>query len=217
MPETHLNNRDRSLRREIHAPKQLLVEGRTAEIFFREWIQDTQRHDDIQVRDFGSIAELTGYLKVFCSQKKFKELVSSLGIIRDAETSSPHDAFQSVRASLEAAGLTSPSSLGHLSNGTPKTSIYILPDCNQNGMLESLCWMALHNDPDHEHHTTCVVDYINCVRQKISVQNQEKAKVWAFLAGFGDFDPLLGRAAQAKLWKWDCGALAHLAEYLKSL
>ncbi len=217
MSVTLSGNRERSMARAIETSKQLLVEGRTAEIFFRQWIQDTNLQGQIQVRDFGSIAELTGYIKVFSNQKKFKEQVSSLGIIRDAEDCSARDAFQSVCASLQAAGLAPPSSLGAASGGSPKTSVYILPDCDKTGMLESLCWTALHNDSAHEHHVRCVINYLNCLTERINVRNEAKARVWAFLSGFGEYDPLVGRAAQAKLWKWNCGTLSHLGAFLNSL
>ncbi len=61
-----------SLQRPILTPKQLLVEGRTPEMFFREWVENTNLRQQIQVRDFGSISNLTGYLKVFVSYRAFQ-------------------------------------------------------------------------------------------------------------------------------------------------
>ena len=54
-----------SLRRPIQTSKQLLVEGRTAEIFFREFTEALGLKEQVQVRDFGSLEELTPYLELF--------------------------------------------------------------------------------------------------------------------------------------------------------
>ncbi|MEK7833487.1 MAG: DUF3226 domain-containing protein, partial [Acidobacteriota bacterium] len=75
----------KSLSRSITTNAQLLVEGRTPEIFFREMVEYLGLADRIQVRDFGSISDLTDYLKDFTQKADFIETVTSLGIIRDAE------------------------------------------------------------------------------------------------------------------------------------
>ncbi len=47
-----------SLKRSIETPAQLLVEGWTAEIFFRELVEFLKLQTQIQVRDFGDIGSL---------------------------------------------------------------------------------------------------------------------------------------------------------------
>ena len=51
-----------SLKRDILAPKQLLVEGRTPEIFFREWVEALGLNGKIEVRDYGSLDQLVDFL-----------------------------------------------------------------------------------------------------------------------------------------------------------
>lgn len=110
-----------SLRRPIEATKQLLVEGRTPEIFFREWIEALGLKSYVEVRDFRSIGDLTDFLKVFTSLKQFREGVTSLGIVRDAEQSSAASAFDSVCSSLKEVGLSCPDGIGKFSEATPRT------------------------------------------------------------------------------------------------
>ena len=100
-----------SLKRPIQAPKQLLVEGRTAEIFFREWVEALGLEGQVEVRDFGSLTVLTDFLKVFTGYKEFRESVVSVGIIRDAEDMPAESAFRFVCYSLQVVGLTCPGGL----------------------------------------------------------------------------------------------------------
>ena len=208
-----------SLERRIKTPKQLLVEGRTSEIFFREWIETLELRDQVEVRDFGSLSQLTDYLRNFAHLKKFRDgFVVSLAIIRDAEEKPAAAAFDSVCASLKAVGLSCPTGLASFSTGIPRTGIYISPDCQGNGMLETLCWTLLQNDSRFTSHVACVKDYLACLRQgQANLPNETKTKVWAFLATQSKSDPQVGRAAQTGIWDWQNQAFAHLRAFLGAL
>lgn len=207
-----------SLKRPIQAPKQLLVEGRTPEIFFREWVAVLELGNQVEVRDYGSIADLTAYLRVFTARKEFREAVQSVAIVRDAEDQPASSAFKSVCASLGEVKLESPEQLGGFSSGKPRTGVFVLPDCRQPGMLETLCWSALEQDPRLAPQLNCVTAYLACRRAaQAQVHNEAKARVWTFLAGQGLFDPQVGRAAQKSVWDWSSPALADLGAFLKAL
>lgn len=207
-----------SLKRRIQAPKQLLVEGRTPEIFFREWVETPGLKGQVEVRDYGSLTQLTDFLKVFTGYKEFREIVVSVGIVRDAEDKPATSAFQSVCSSLRVVGLTCPEACGSFSIGHPRTGIFVLPDCQQPGMLETLCWTSLEHDPKNEPELACVMAHLDCLgRANVQVRNAAKAKVWTYLAGRGEFDPMVGRAAQAKIWNWESAALRRLSDFIKLL
>jgi hypothetical protein len=207
-----------SKERPIRAPKQLLVEGRTPEIFFREWVQALGLDGKIEVRDYHSFTQLTDFLKVFTGYKEFKESVESVGIIRDAEDKPATLAFQSVCASLRVVGLNCPEKCGAFSNGPKRTGVFVLPDCDQPGMLETLCWSILETDPKSKQEVDCVMAHLQCLgRAKVQTRNPNKAKVWTYLAGRGEFEPQVGRAAQAKVWEWKSPVLQRLAEFLQRL
>lgn len=207
-----------SLRRPIQTPKQLLVEGRTAEIFFREFTESLGLKEQVQVRGFGSLEDLTPYLEVFTGYKEFRESVSGLGIIRDAEDKPATAAFNSVCASLRASGLPCPEAMRRFTEASPHTGVFILPDCEAPGMLETLCWQALRAASGLAGQLDCVDAYLACVRQTGGeIRNEAKARVWSHLSAKGAFDPLVGRAAQAKTWDWQSPAFGPLREFLTSL
>jgi len=207
-----------SLNRPITAPKQLLVEGRTPEIFFREWIEALGLKGTVEVRDFGSIDELTDFLKVFTGRPEFREGVKSIGIVRDAEKASPASAFASICSGLSAVGLASPLGIGKFSQETPRTGVFILPDCSGQGMLETLCWSVLASDPKNSQRLECVEGYLSCLRSAgVETANAAKAKIWAYLAGEGKFEPQLGRAAQVNMFDWAAPPLEALSTFLKSI
>jgi len=210
-------NSQTSLNRPISTPKQLLVEGRTAEIFFREWIESTELKNELQVRDFGSVSNLTGYLKVFTALKDFREKVITIGIVRDAEQNSAASVFQSICSSLTTVGLTPPAALNSTSESPTRTAVFVLPDCDHSGMLETLCWQVLQSDPKLGDQLKCVADYLDCVRHKTRIRNETKARIWTYFSGLGEFDPLLGHSARAKKWDWACPAFAKLSSFLTAL
>src|SRR5258708_33786007 len=94
--------------RSILVPKQILLEGRTPEMFFREWIMATGLEHSAEARNFGSLQELTPYLKVFTKLQRFREFVTSIAIIRDAEDQPAKSGFDSVCSSLKDADLPLP-------------------------------------------------------------------------------------------------------------
>jgi hypothetical protein len=204
--------------RPIGAPKQLLVEGRTPEIFFREWVEYLKLDKTIEVRKYGSLDELTDFLKVFTRRPDFEEKVKSVGIIRDAEDKPAKSAFDSVCESLRAVGLVFPQGFRSFGDGPIRTGVFILPDCEQPGMLETLCWSSLETDPKLRRQLDCVAAHFQCLREAgVQTQNPHKGRVWTYLAGLGKFDPQVGRAAQYKVWDWNSPALGKLATFLQEL
>jgi hypothetical protein len=207
-----------SLGRPIKAPKQLLVEGRTPEIFFREWVEAMGLKAQLEVRDYLSLNDLTPFLKLFTGYKEFREIVTSVAVVRDAEANPASSAFDSVCAALNAVNLPCPDAIASFSTGSPRTGIFVLPDCRNPGMLETLCWSVLQADSKYAQHLGCVTDYVACLRKaNAEIRNEPKALVWTFLAGMGLFDPQVGRAAQAKVWEWTSPAFQPLSAFLKSI
>ena len=207
-----------SLKRPIQASKQLLVEGRTPEIFFREWVQKLGLKDQVEVRDFRSLSQLTDFLKVFTGYKEFRESVVSVGIVRDAEDKPAEAAYQSVCSSLQVVNLVYPETCGSFGDGTPRIGVFVLPDCEKPGMLETLCWNSLEAEPKNAKELACVKAHFDCLgRAEVPIRNPAKAKVWTYLAGRCDVDPLVGRAAQANIWNWESPALKKLSDFIKGL
>lgn len=197
----------------VARPKQLLVEGRDAEVFFHALLDDV-RVTGVQVQNFGGKDELRGFLKALRNASSFSQKVTSVGIVRDAETDAAA-AFQSVCSALNAASFAVPTQVLAPAGHSPQVSVLILPDATTPGMLETLCRRTVDNDPVIE----CVEQYFECVEQQTGSlpTNIDKAWVQAFLVSRSRPGLLLGQAAHAGYWHFDSPALDHVKQFVREL
>ena len=196
----------------ITESKQLVVEGRDAEVFFYALLSD-MRMTDVQIQNFGGVSELRGFLKALRNMPDFAQVVS-LGIVRDAVTNAAA-AFQSVCSALSGANLPIPEQIMMPAGGPLRVSVLILPDGKTPGMLETICLQSVQGDPVME----CIELYFECVQQRMSALpgNIPKAKVQAFLASRSTPGLRLGEAAHAKYWPWDSPVFDHVREFVQGL
>lgn len=204
---------------EIILPKQLFVEGRDDEEFFKALLHKMGLTEDVQVSNYGGANNLLNFLRAVLSTPGpqgllFQEFIS-LGITRDAEAGDPADAFRSVCSALNKVGLAVPSRIEELVGSKPKVGVLILPDANTKGMLEDLCLRSIASHPAMR----CVEEYFNCLKQQlVSLPgNMPKAQVQAFLASRFEYASNLGVAAQKGYWPWDNPAFEHIKRFLESL
>jgi len=178
--------------------------------------------DEVKKRDDKKSNLLTDYLRTFTQLEAFIEKVTGLGIIRDAEDKPAQSAFDSACDSLKAANIQPPGAIGEAQQipfreRLLNVGVFILPNCQDEGMLESLClkYVEIH------HATTlqCVDNYYDCLKDNgvTLPTNLTKARTWTFLAAQNLSDPLVGRAAQANIWPWDDRAFDQIKQFLRSL
>jgi hypothetical protein len=159
-------------------------------------------------------------LELFSQKAKFKERVKRLGIIRDAEDSSAAAAFQSVRAALDAAKMAVPTQLTGLEGSPVAVGVFILPNCNDSGMLETLCLQAIEEKEKAQPNAVlpCVDDFFACLDKRgRKPVNPLKARFAGFALGRDVIDPQLGRAAQQGTIPWDAKVFDHLNAFLRSI
>ncbi|MFL5241496.1 MAG: DUF3226 domain-containing protein [Gemmataceae bacterium] len=194
----------------IRAPRQLLVEGKSPELFIGAMLPSIGL-SDIQIHDFGGIGDLRTFLKLLKNDPGFGTQVMALGIIRDAEGSSS-SAHQSVCSALKAAGLPEPPKPLFSCGGKPRVSAFFFPDCASPGMLEDLCLQAVAKDPA----INCVDDYFDCLRKQsvASPTPLAKARLQAFLASRSRPNLQLGQAAAASYFPWQDPAFDLLKHFL---
>ncbi|MCI0535814.1 MAG: hypothetical protein L0Z50_11370 [Verrucomicrobiales bacterium] len=212
----------KSIERPIRIAAQLLVEGRTPEIFFRELVQQVGLGDRIDVRTFGDIAKdtLQTYLELFSSKAAFKERVTRLAIIRDAEGKQAESGFQSICVALLGAKLPVPSAMAAFTELPLQVGVYVLPDCSRVGMLETLCLEAAAECEmaSPAKLLLCVDQFLDCVtRSQPPFENPTKARFAAYALARGVVDPQLGRAAQKRIIPFDSQAFEKLIRFLKRL
>ena len=197
----------------ITQPKLLLVEGRDVSGFFAALFKHS-KISNVQIQDFGGVKELKPFLGVLTNASGF-ESVQSVGIVRDAEQNASA-AFESVRNALKSASLDGPDQVGEITEGKPRTGIYLLPDLGANsGMLEDLCLNMLETDAA----MPCVEQYFQCLSSQ-GIQppdNFAKAKITTFLASKPKLKQRVGYAMNQDYWDWDHPCLDPLKEFLKAL
>jgi hypothetical protein len=86
--------------------KLMLVEGDTPMHFFEAMLRHLKLENEIEIRNFRGVGDFKTYLVNLADTDEFKRLVTSLGVVRDAETQPATAARQSIEAALLAAGLT---------------------------------------------------------------------------------------------------------------
>ena len=196
----------------ITRPKQMLVEGRDEEEFFKALLRYLGI-DDIEVRHYGGKNSFRRFLNGFVSTPDF-DGVESMGIVRDADDSAT-SAFQSLKDSLTSVNLPVPDKEMIPTTEFPKVTVFIMPGDAAGGALEDLCLRALWDDPA----MNCVSEYMKCI-QEHSCQvpkNPAKARMHAFLASRVDPELRLGEAAQRGYLPWGDSAFVQVIEFAKAI
>ncbi|TDJ67934.1 MAG: hypothetical protein E2O38_16860 [Proteobacteria bacterium] len=195
----------------LKQPKQLIVEGKDDKIFFIYFLEHL-RVDDIQVQVYEGKDNLGPFLKALLLTPGYDQC-EVLGIVRDADDD-PQAAFNSARTALQSAGLPEPPAPEMSTGDSPRVSVLILPNGNTAGMLESLCYAAVADDPV----VPCVDEFLSCVQERIDGPNPlPKAQVGAFLATRESPGLQLGHGARKGYWPWHSPTFQHVREFLTSL
>jgi hypothetical protein len=198
---------------EIKLSKLLAVEGKDCQVFMEALLLHLKISGEIEVRNFLSIQQMGTLIENLPDFSGFSN-VTPPGIVRDAEQHPASSAMQSLCGSLRKADRPQPSKPMGSAGEKPRVTIYILPDCQNPGMLEDLCLQAVADDPA----MGCVEEYLQCLsRQNILPANRSKARAHAFLASRARSDLQLGEAAGKGYGNWDSPAFDNLKAFLKSL
>ena len=191
------------------SPIQLLVEGNDQRNFFEAFIEHLSL-DNIQIQNFGGVNELRGFLLVLVNAPGFREIVQSVGIVRDAETSA-QDALQSVQSSLSNARLPMPNQPG----SSPAVTVLILPGNSRPGMLETLLNETLADTQEE----ACIDAFFNCVEAipAVSINNPDKARAYAYLTTKPNPHHSVGMAAKQRYWDLDHDVFDQVRQFLTAL
>lgn len=198
---------------QIKSEIQLLVEGNDPRNFFEAFLRHLSL-SNIQIQNFGGVNELRGFLRAFADTPRFYEVVESIGIVRDAETSAA-GAFQSVQSSLKNAALPVPNMPERRTDTSPAVTVLILPGNNQQGMLETLLCESFAGTPEND----CIDAFFACVDAlpNASIKRPEKARAHAYLTTKSDPHLSVGVAAKRNYWDLDHPIFARVRDFLKTL
>lgn len=199
----------------VSLPKLLLVEGDTPMHFFEALLRHLKLDKEIEIRNFRGVGDFKTFIIGLANSADFQRVVTSVGVVRDAEDKPASAAHASVTYALTAAGLTSAR--------TPpvQTSIFILPDNTNPGMLETLCMAAVKNEPSLAGAHACVEAFFTCLAHGgvalAGGPSLAKHQAQAYLASRPKPQMFPGTAAYQHYWPWDNPAFDPLKDFLRAL
>ncbi len=211
----------RSLDEPITTAAQLLVEGYDSYLFSQELLKFMGFERRIEVRNFGGNNDLKAFLELFGAKVDFNPVVRRLGIVRDAESGTAQSALTSVQGclrSVRAVELPPPSQMRHFEGDPVAVGVFILPNCKDVGMLETLCIEAVEEIERTGGAAVlpCVDKFFNCLKQAKGElpKNPAKARFAGYLVARDKTDRQLGRAAQQGAVPWEAKAFDPLKGFL---
>src|SRR5262245_9741778 len=129
----------------ISKAKLLLVEGNDEEALFGELLRELQLAEIIQIVPVKGKDRFPDELKGVIGSSNFHQIVTSIGVVRDADDN-PKGAFESVCGAIGRAQLIPPSAPLKPSTGSPQVTVMIVPDATTKGMLENICLDSVKDD-----------------------------------------------------------------------
>lgn len=140
--------------------------------------------------------------------------VRALAVVLDAE-SDMAGTFAGIRGALLNAGLPAPDESGGIAEGPLRVGVFLVPDNQSPGMIETLCLQSVDADPAW----ACLDGYFQCVvdRGGALPTNMDKARAQAFLSTRPKPDLPVGLAAEEGYWNFGHQAFTPLAQFLQRM
>jgi len=212
-------------REEITKPKLLLGEGKDELEFFEALLRHL-KIDDVQPMKYEGKSRLRPVLETIMQMPDF-HTVTSIGITRDADfpkSSADHavnSAFKSICGTLRHAHIGLPVPTRPMEKATrpgkPDVTIFIMPDCENDGMLEDLCLESLIDKIE----MGCVDDYVQSLQERrgypTPIHKLPKARFNSWIASQDGPDLSLGIATQRRYLNFKHPAFDTLKEFVKFL
>lgn len=202
----------------VECPRLLLVEGTDEARFFSALLGKAGGECEMQVLAIGGKDALRRNLRILDSQLARSGITCrSLGVVRDADDD-PAGSLRSVRDALRGYGWEPPARAGVVTGDTPRVGIFVLPDGQGQGALETLCRRAVEESVPG----LCAEQFLDCLRKAGHEEtsrgaNADKAFVHAYLASGRNPVARVGEAADQGRWDFDHPAFAPLVEFVSRL
>lgn len=199
----------------IRKSRLLLVEGRDEVNLFQALISDCFEDDPgIQVIDAGGKDKFSRNLRAIQTAAMAVPALQSIGVVRDADDDASA-AFDSVCDGIRSVDYEPPMNHGEFSNGMPAVGVFIVPDGNEPGAIETLCRRSRQGNVT----AACVDEYLNCleVRNASRSTNADKSFAHAYLAATDEPLARVGEGALQGVWDFATPAFAPLAQFVRQL
>jgi hypothetical protein len=208
---------------EIKSSKVLIVEGLDECNFFEVLLKSLEIKDVQMINAGGSEKFATEFPAVYLATG-FSQ-IGRLGFVRDAEDNRAECAFESLCNVLKKHELPAPAKINFVDKtANPQIGIFIMPDNQNTGMLETLCLQTLQDLPINQ----CVDAYINCTslhrteatnipETENAKFNEPKARVQTYLASCVPIRNSLGLGAKKGYWNLEHSCFDGIKNFLKEL
>ena len=202
-------------RLQIRSDWLLLVEGRDEENLFSALIGHCfDAEPEIQVIAAGGRDKLPTNLKAIHTAALARPTLRAIGVVRDADEDASA-AFQSVCDHLRNVGYQPPPAHGEFSDGMPSIGVFIVPDGEARGAIETLCRRSREGDDV----SGCVEEYMRCLAEHEAMRstNVDKTFAHAYLSAMGDPVARVGEGARQGVWDFGSPAFSELSGFMRSL
>ncbi len=179
----------------VESPRLLIVEGSDELLLLNAARSRVADFPTVQIHTLDGKDALKKFLDSLRSMDGFSGL-QWIAILRDADDSASA-AFDSVAKAVRGAGFEAPLAHAEYSSGIPRVGVFIVPDGDSPGMLETLCVSSVRNSPGME----CVNEFLKCAkRADLSPKTPEKAQAYAWLAIQSNPGKRVGEGAEFNSW-----------------
>ena len=148
------------------------------------------------------------------SKKDNFDKVETIAFVRDADDDL-QKSFKSIQIAIEK-GLeyVAPINMNSWQKGVIQLGVFLLPNNEEKGMLETLCMQSVADDPI----MPCLDAYFNCMNEVISEnkrpKNIAKSRVQAFLASRKTYKSSVGFAAEKGYWNFNAECMQEIRNFL---
>ena len=200
----------------INRSRVLLVEGKDEVLFFSSLLGAAPGSNSFQVVPVGKekLRESLSIVRAMFSQAA--PTCEALGVVRDADEDA-RGAFQSVRDALRHEEWAPPGRHGEVTCSLPKIGVFIMPDGEEKGALETLCRRAVQDTEIGR----CATEYLRCLeragRVASNAARRDKAFAHTYLAGGDDPVARVGEGAQQSTWDYTHAAFSPLVDFVRRL
>ena len=193
----------------------LLVEGKDEVNLFEELMKHCfGAEPTVQVVDAGGVRKFPNRLRAIQTACRARPTLRSIGVVRDADDDAS-GAFRSVCDHIRNVGYEPPAVHGEFSDATPSIGVFIVPNGEEPGAIETLCRRSREGDEVGR----CVDEYLRCLdgNEAMRSMNEDKSFAHAYLAAMEDPVARVGEGARQGVWDFESAAFAELSEFIRKL
>ena len=200
---------------QIRSDRLLLVEGKDEVNLFNALMKHClDAEPTVDVIEAGGKDRFSKNLRAIQADARSRPSLLAIGVVRDADDDAA-GAFRSVCDHIRNVGYEPPAVHGEFSDATPSIGVFIVPDGEEPGAIESLCRRSREGDDV----SRCVEEYIRCLAEHDAMRstNDDKTFAHAYLAAMGDPVARVGEGARQGVWDFGSPAFSDLSGFLRRL